>query len=106
VLNYPAATPRRIRCTDGNPACDTDGQVNGSCRFGHYARARVVGSPSELIAGPLARGCFKRHGNATLANLVDGNLGEGGETVLAFSNPLYVDVDGGTWTAPGVRLTP
>jgi hypothetical protein len=44
--------------------------------------------------------------NATLADLVDGNLGEGGETVLAFSNPLYVDVDGGGWTAPGVHLTP
>jgi hypothetical protein len=45
-------------------------------------------------------------GNTTLADLVDGNLGEGGETVLAFSNPLYVDVDGNPWTAPGVRLTP
>lgn len=44
--------------------------------------------------------------NQTLADLVDGNLGEGGETVLAFSNPLYVDVDGGGWTAPGVHLTP
>ena len=30
----------------------------------------------------------------------------GGETALAFSNPLYVDVDGGGWTAPGVHLTP
>jgi hypothetical protein len=44
--------------------------------------------------------------NETLADLVDGNLGEGGETALAFSNPLYVDVDGGGWTAPGVRITP
>jgi hypothetical protein len=44
--------------------------------------------------------------NTTLADLVDGNLGQGGETALAFSNPLYVDVDGNGWTAPGVRLTP
>jgi hypothetical protein len=44
--------------------------------------------------------------NTTLADLTDGNLGEGGETVLAFSNPLYVDVDGAGWSAPGVRLTP
>ena len=44
--------------------------------------------------------------NTTLADLIDGNLGEGGETTLAFSNPLYVDVDGGGWTAPGVRITP
>jgi hypothetical protein len=44
--------------------------------------------------------------NQTLVDLVDGNLGEGGETALAFSNPLYVDVDGGGWTPPGVRITP
>jgi hypothetical protein len=44
--------------------------------------------------------------NTTLTDLVDGNLGEGGETVLAFSNPLYVDVDGNGFVAPGVRLTP
>jgi hypothetical protein len=44
--------------------------------------------------------------NTTLADLVDGNLDEGGEPALAFSNPLYVDVDGGGFTAPGVRITP
>ena len=44
--------------------------------------------------------------NVPFADLTDGNLGEGGETVLAFSNPLYVDVDGNGWSAPGVRLTP
>ena len=44
--------------------------------------------------------------NTTLADLVDGNVGEGGETVLAFSNPLYADVDDNGFTAPGVRLTP
>jgi hypothetical protein len=49
---------------------------------------------------------LQRAGNETLADLTDGNLGEGGEPVLAFSNPLYVDVDGGGWTAPGARLTP
>jgi hypothetical protein len=44
--------------------------------------------------------------NATLGDLTDGNLGEGGMTSLAFTNPLYVDVDGGGWTAPGVLITP
>jgi hypothetical protein len=44
--------------------------------------------------------------NTTLADLTDGNLGEGGMTALAYTNPLYVDVDGGGWTAPGVMLTP
>jgi hypothetical protein len=27
-------------------------------------------------------------------------------TALAFTNPLYVDIDNGTWTPPGVMLTP
>jgi hypothetical protein len=44
--------------------------------------------------------------NTTLGDLTDGNLGEGGMTSLAFTNPLYVDVDGGGWTAPGVLITP
>jgi len=44
--------------------------------------------------------------NSTLADLTDGNLGEGGMTALAFTNPIYVDVDGGGWTAPGVQVNP
>jgi hypothetical protein len=50
---------------------------------------------------------LRADGNDTLAGLTDGNLGEGGETALAFTNPLYVDVGAdGSWTAPGVLLTP
>lgn len=45
-------------------------------------------------------------GNTTLANLTDGNLGESGITALAFTNPLFVDVDGGGWTAPGLQINP
>jgi len=44
--------------------------------------------------------------NATLAQLTDGNLGELGITALAFTNPLFIDVDGGGWTAPGVQINP
>ena len=33
TLNHPAAKPKRVRCTDGDPTCDTDGVVNGACRF-------------------------------------------------------------------------
>lgn len=29
--NHPAGTPRQVRCTDGDPACDADGAVNGVC---------------------------------------------------------------------------
>jgi hypothetical protein len=48
---------------------------------------------------------LRPEGNATLADLTDGNVGEGGELALAFTNPLYVDVGAdGAWTAPGVRL--
>ena len=45
-------------------------------------------------------------GNSTLANLIDGNLGQNGVPALAFTNPIFVDVDGGGWTAPGVQVAP
>jgi hypothetical protein len=32
--------------------------------------------------------------NPTLADLVDGNLNEGGILSLSFTNPLFIDVDG------------
>jgi hypothetical protein len=32
--------------------------------------------------------------------------GRQGDGLPAFSNPLYVDVDGNGFVAPGVRLTP
>jgi hypothetical protein len=68
----------------------------------------VRGTPgvSRPIWPVLPGGIAHDGNNTTLAGLVDGNLGEGGEPVLAFSNPLYVDVDGGGFTAPGVRITP
>jgi hypothetical protein len=44
--------------------------------------------------------------NQTEGELIDGNLGQCGMTALAFTNPLFVDVDGGGWTAPGVQVSP
>ncbi len=42
--------------------------------------------------------------NATLANLLDGNLGEDGVLAHAFTNPLFVDVNNdGDYDAPGVQ---
>ncbi len=32
-LNDPPDKPKRIRCTDGDPACDDDGIINGECVF-------------------------------------------------------------------------
>src|SRR5262245_1346559 len=52
---------------------------------------------------PVASSSLKTSTNTTLANLTDGNLGEDGVTALAFTNPIYVDVDGGGWTKPGVQ---
>ena len=44
--------------------------------------------------------------NQTLAELIDGNLGQDGMLALAFTNPLFVDVDGGGYTAPGLNVIP
>ena len=35
--------------------------------------------------------------NSTTGDLTDGNLGEDGILALAFSNPLFVDVNDGAW---------
>ncbi len=32
-VNDPVDKPKRIRCTDGDPTCDADGTVNGTCVF-------------------------------------------------------------------------
>jgi hypothetical protein len=42
--------------------------------------------------------------NLTLAELTDGNLNQCGIPALAFTNPLFVDVDGGGWSPPGVQV--
>ena len=55
---------------------------------------------------PVSPNSLRRTGNDTLADLTDGNLGEDGMTTMAFTNPLFVDVDGGGWTAPGLQVNP
>jgi hypothetical protein len=55
---------------------------------------------------PVVPNDLKSAGNTTLANLTDGNLGEDGILAMAFTNPLFVDVDGGGWTAPGLQINP
>jgi hypothetical protein len=54
---------------------------------------------------PIQPNSLKTATNTTLANLTDGNLGEDGMTALAFTNPIFVDVDGGGWTPPGVQVS-
>ena len=54
---------------------------------------------------PIQPNSLNTASNTTLANLTDGNLGEDGMTALAFTNPIFVDVDGGGWTPPGVQVS-
>ncbi len=55
---------------------------------------------------PVVPNSLKASTNTALADLIDGNLGEDGMTALAFTNPLFVDVDGGGWSPPGVKVSP
>lgn len=49
---------------------------------------------------------LQREGNETLDDLTDGNLGEGGNLALAFTNPLFVDVDGNGRFDPSMEMPP
>jgi len=62
-------------------------------------------SRSTRTLFPMVPNSLKTSTNTTLANLTDGNLGEDGMTALAFTNPIFVDVDGGGWTPPGVQVS-
>jgi len=62
---------------------------------------------------PAIPNSLKTSTNSTLADLIDGNLGEDGTLALAFTNPLFVDVnDGGAggpdgdYDPPGVSYVP
>jgi hypothetical protein len=55
---------------------------------------------------PVLPNNLKTSTNTTLMQLTDGNLGEDGIMALAYTNPLFVDVDGGGWSPPGVLVAP
>ena len=40
--------------------------------------------------------------NTSLEDLTDDNIGEEGLLAYAFTNPLFIDVNGDGWTPPGV----
>ncbi len=61
---------------------------------------------------PVVPNSLKTSTNTSLEDLTDGNLGEDGILALAFTNPLFVDVDNGAaggpdgnYDPPGVRCT-
>ncbi len=49
--NHPPTRPRQVRCTDGDPACDDDGVVNGVCALRVAACANSTHDPACTIAG-------------------------------------------------------
>ena len=65
------------------------------------AMARGSDGVSEPLF-PVLPASLDRDSNTTLEDLTDGNLGEGGTPAFAFTNPLFIDVNGDGWKAPGV----
>lgn len=65
------------------------------------AIARGTDGVSEPLF-PVLPASLASSSNKTVADLTDGNLGESGTPAFAFTNPLFIDVDGDGWTAPGV----
>ena len=65
------------------------------------AMARGSDGISEPLF-PVLPASLNQNSNTTLADLTDGNLGEGGTPAFAFTNPVFIDIDGDGWTAPGV----
>jgi hypothetical protein len=64
-VNNPVDNPKRIRCTDGDPACDADATVNGTCVFPtavcanssfNIAKCTIVGLDEALIDHSLDNG--------------------------------------------------
>lgn len=50
-INYPPEKPRRVRCTDGDAACDADGTVDGVCSFAIGACANGTLDPRCTLSG-------------------------------------------------------
>lgn len=50
-FNDPVSRPSKYRCTDGDPACDSDGIVNGKCTFQVSACANSTFNPKCTLSG-------------------------------------------------------
>jgi hypothetical protein len=112
------AAPQRVANAGSDFAVDVvpvASQVPGGSRYEANHRFTLTGLAGDTWIVVVARGTdgvshplfpvmplsLRRAGNGTLANLLDGNLGEDGVLALGFTNALYVDVDGnGVFDAP------
>lgn len=108
--------------TDGAEFTLTPVAVGGATRLEASTTLSLTGLTEDTWVAVLVRGTdgtsapmfpvvpndidHEMGNNDTLAELTDGNLGEKGITALAFTNPVFIDVDNGTWTAPGVQVAP
>jgi hypothetical protein len=50
-VNYPLLAPRHVLCTDGDPACDADGTVDGACAIEVSVCVNSTFSPACTLAG-------------------------------------------------------
>ncbi len=68
----------------------------------------VMVSGTDGVSAPLfpvVPNSIDESANLTLADLIDGNVGEDGIAARAFTNPVFVNADGvGGWQAPGVSF--
>jgi hypothetical protein len=65
----------------------------------------VTASGTDGVSQPLFPvhpGSLNRDSNSTLEDLTDGNRGESGVPAFAFTNALFIDVEGDGWAPPGV----
>lgn len=97
-----------------------DGAVPGASRLEATTTLSLAGLTSDVWVVAIVRGSdgvsqplfpavpfdLSSASNTTLPDLLDGNLGESGVPALAYANPLFVDVDGGGWSPPGVMFVP
>lgn len=97
-----------------------DGAIAGASRLEATTTLNLTGLTGDVWVVAIARGTdgisqplfpvipydLDTGSNTTLPDLLDGNLGESGVPAIAYSNPLFVDVDGGGWTPPGVMFIP
>jgi hypothetical protein len=50
AANWPPAKPKEIRCADGDPSCDADGVVNGTCAFAVSACVNGTFAPTHCTS--------------------------------------------------------
>jgi len=91
--DVPGASRTEINVSLTLPALSEDSWV--------VAIARGSDGISEPLF-PVLPASLDRESNTTLDDLIDGNLGESGTPAFAFTNPLFIDVGGDGWVAPGV----